>query len=222
MKHLVRIIILFAISNCNAQVKDIDNNEYETVKIGNQEWLLTNLNTERFQNGDTIFQAKTKGEWAKAGKNKQAAWCYYEFNASYGAQFGKLYNFYAANDERGLAPKGYHVPTKKEYKTLLAYTGDSETKGDRTGDRLKSTSGWELSDLNGNNKTGFSAIPNGRINTMPYFWFNEQHCNFWTSNSFGFDQAYALNMFHSCFGASTLIRHYQKRSEGFPIRCIKN
>lgn len=76
--------------------------------------LTKNLNLDKFRNGDLIPEAKSNEEWIEAGKNKQPAWCYYENKPENGEKYGKLYNWYAVNDPRGLAPEGYHIPTVEE------------------------------------------------------------------------------------------------------------
>ena len=82
-----------------------------SVKIGSQVWATENLNVDRFRNGDPIPQAKTAEEWQNAGNNQQPAWCYYNNDPKNGESYGKLYNWYAVNDRRGLAPQGWHIPS---------------------------------------------------------------------------------------------------------------
>ena len=110
---------------------------YKTVTIGAQVWMAANLNVSTFRNGDLIPQATSDAEWKAADENKQPAWCYYDNDAKNGAKYGKLYNWYAVNDPRGLAPAGYHVPTDAEWTTLDNFLGDD------AGKKMKSTSGWE-------------------------------------------------------------------------------
>lgn len=76
----------------------------QTVTIGTQVWRTKNLDVATFRNGDSIPQAKTNEEWEKAAENQQPAWCYYNNDPANGAKYGKLYNWYAVNDSRGLAP----------------------------------------------------------------------------------------------------------------------
>jgi uncharacterized protein (TIGR02145 family) len=125
------------------------------VTIGTQVWTSTNLDVSTFRNGDPIPQAKTDAEWKGAGENKQPAWCYYDNDPSNGTKYGKLYNWYSVNDPRGLAPKGYHIPTDAEWTKLSHYLG-----GSGAGTKMKSTSGW-VNDGNGNNSSGFSGLPGG-------------------------------------------------------------
>jgi uncharacterized protein (TIGR02145 family) len=90
----------------------------QTVTIGTQVWTTKNLDVSTFRNGEIIPEAKTNIEWEAAGKNRQAAWCYYNNDSTNGTKYGKLYNLYAVWDIRGLAPNGYHVPTSEEWEVL--------------------------------------------------------------------------------------------------------
>ena len=98
-----------------SQIKDIDGNIYGITKIGKQYWTTKNLNVSRFRNGDPIPEAKTKDEWIQAGIKKQAVWCYYDNDFKNGTKYGKLYNWYAVNDPRGLAPEGWDIPTDDDW-----------------------------------------------------------------------------------------------------------
>ena len=83
-----------------------DGKVYKTVKIGGQEWMAENLNVSKFRNGDIIPHAKSNAEWKAAGEKKQPAWCYYENDPSNGVKYGKLYNWYAVRDPRGVGTTG--------------------------------------------------------------------------------------------------------------------
>ena len=74
---------------------------FKTVKIGKQEWMVENLNVDRFRNGDLIPEIKSPNEWEKAGKSGKPAWCYFENDDLNGEKYGKLYNWFAVNDLRG-------------------------------------------------------------------------------------------------------------------------
>jgi uncharacterized protein (TIGR02145 family) len=95
----------------------------QTVTIGTQVWTTKNLDVSTFRNGDVIPQASTDEAWEAAGGNKQPAWCYYDNDSANGTKYGKLYNWYAVNDPRGLAPEGYHIPTDEEWTVLIDYLG---------------------------------------------------------------------------------------------------
>ena len=95
----------------------------QTVTIGTQVWMTKNLDLATFRNGDPIPEAKTDEEWEKAGENKQPAWCYYDNDPANGAKYGKLYNWYAVIDSRGLAPVGYHIPSDADWTKLNDFLG---------------------------------------------------------------------------------------------------
>ena len=94
----------------------------QVVTIGNQHWMTKNLDVVAFRNGDLIREARTNQEWEQAIKNKQPAWCYYENNPKNGAKYGKIYNWYAVCDPRGLAPRGWHIPSFEEWNKLKVHS----------------------------------------------------------------------------------------------------
>lgn len=91
---------------------------YDTIKVGNQVWMKKNLDVDKFRNGTKIPQARTREEWVKAGLMKKPAWCYVNDDPIIGMKMGKLYNWYAVNDKRGLAPKGWAIPTVEDWALL--------------------------------------------------------------------------------------------------------
>jgi hypothetical protein len=96
------------------------------VLIGNQIWTSTNLEVITYRNGETIPQVQDANTWANL---TTGAWCYYENNTANGTTYGKLYNWFAVNDPRGLAPNGYHIPTNAEWSTLITYLGGESVAG---------------------------------------------------------------------------------------------
>jgi uncharacterized protein (TIGR02145 family) len=93
----------------------------QVVTIGNQHWMTKNLNVSTFRNGDPIREARTNHEWKEAIAKKEPAWCYYENNPKNGAKYGKIYNWYAVSDPRGLAPYGWHIPSFMEWNSLVKH-----------------------------------------------------------------------------------------------------
>ncbi len=151
------------------------NNAPKGVKIGEQVWMAKNLDVDHFRNGDPIFRAVTREEWEKAGEERKPAWCYYENKESNGEKYGKLYNWFAVNDPRGLAPEGWRVATDEDWKILegtvdsLYSVGDPEWdeygyRGYDVAKRLKSTSGWGIEpddEPGGTDEFKFTALPGG-------------------------------------------------------------
>jgi len=88
-------------------VTDIDGNTYATIQIGRQVWMAENVRTTCYRNGDTIPNVKDGGAW---GRLTTGAWAHYENDVQYENPYGKLYNWYAAADRRGICPQGWHVP----------------------------------------------------------------------------------------------------------------
>ena len=147
------------------------------VVIGSQVWMKKNLDVLRFRNGDLIPEAKTEVEWHLAFKNKKPAWCNYENDPSNGEKYGKLYNWYAVNDPRGLAPEGWHIPTDAEWTKLSAYLGDEE---DEVGVKMKSISGWN-DNGNGTNSSGFSGLAGGARQEGGLFFDVGYLVGYWSS-----------------------------------------
>jgi len=110
----------------------------QTVTIGTQVWSTKNLDVSTFMNGEAIPQVTTDEEWDNAGENEQPAWCYYDNDPTNGTKYGKLYNWFAVNDSRGLAPDGYHIPTDEEWTILTDYLGESAA-----GKKMKCATGWK-------------------------------------------------------------------------------
>jgi uncharacterized protein (TIGR02145 family) len=131
MKASFTLFLFVLIGTCSAIFS-------QTVTIGTQVWMTKNLDVSTFRNGDPIPQAKTKEEWEKAGENQQPAWCYYDNDPANGAKYGKLYNWYAVIDSRGLAPVGYHIPSDAEWTKLTDFLGGKSVAVTK----MKSKSGW--------------------------------------------------------------------------------
>lgn len=112
----------------------------DTVIINDQEWAAENLTTKVFRNGDIIMEAQSYDEWEHAAENKIPAWCYYKKNDRNEAVYGILYNWYAVNDPRGLAPDGWKVPSIEDWEKLATFLGDHHAY------RLRSDDMWMADD----------------------------------------------------------------------------
>lgn len=139
--------------NCNGQ---IDENCIPFVTICAQDWMLKNLDVTTYRNGDPIPQVTTDNAWRTS---TTGAWCYYSNNTSNGTTYGKLYNWYAVNDSRGLAPLGWHVPTETEWTTLVNCLGGFVIAGGR----MKETgfTHWLNPNTEATNSCGFTGLPGG-------------------------------------------------------------
>jgi uncharacterized protein (TIGR02145 family) len=127
-----------------------------TVKIGTQIWAVANLNVSTFRNGDTIPEVKTNKEWVAAGEAGKPAWCYYNNDPKIGLLYGKLYNWFAVSDPRGLAPTGWKLPEDADWAKMVNSFGGQGSAGVK----LKSNSRWNEGS-NGTNASGFNGVPAG-------------------------------------------------------------
>jgi len=135
---------------------------FETVTICNQVWMLKNLDVDRYRDGTPIPQATTAEEWIAAGNAETGAWCYYNNDPLTGATYGKLYNWFAVNDPRGLAPAGWHIPSDAEWTTLETCLNEIAPTGN-VGGKMKEpgTTHWDYPNANATNSSGFTGLPGG-------------------------------------------------------------
>ncbi len=209
------IILVLITSSCYAQTTIIDS----------QVWCTKNLNVLTFRNGEAIPQAKSAEEWRKASINKQPAWCYYENDSNYDAQYGKLYNWYAVNDPRGLSPIGYHIPSSTELFNLKQFLAKKEGEiysSQRASYRLKSIQGWNDDQCNGDNSSGFSGLPGGYRGIGGNFGLIGKYAYWWSSteNNDKIDGFYIYCDGGVNGGVSQPPRY--NKGLGFSVRCIKD
>jgi uncharacterized protein (TIGR02145 family) len=186
----------------------------QTVTIGTQVWMVQNLNVDKFRNGDPIPQAKTDEEWQKAAQSKQPAWCYLNNNSASGKLYGKLYNWFAVNDPRGLAPSGYHIPTDEEWTTLTSYLGGEF----EAGEKMRSTSGWEGNTL-GSNSSGFTGLPGGRRLCDGEVSLNDIGAGLWWSSTV--NNPYVA-WSRSLQKDNLLLRFFSNKGDGLSVRCLRD
>lgn len=117
MRNLL-LVVLMALTSCKKE--SVIETYYESVQIGDQTWMALNWDSEQYRNGDPIPQITDSLTWVNA---RYGAWCYYNNDPLNGQRYGKLYNWYAVNDPRGLAPTGWHVPSNQEWVDMLITTG---------------------------------------------------------------------------------------------------
>jgi len=196
----------------------------QTVTIGTQVWMTKNLNVSTFRNGDPIPQAKTNEEWEKAGENEQPAWCYYDNDPANGAKYGKLYNWYAVNDSRGLAPVGYHIPTDAEWSTFINYldpNADGGNNNNTAGGKMKSTGTqyWQSPNTDATNESGFSGLPGGDRGYDGAFYPIGSNGGWWSSTEDGSFSAWSRLLYYD---VGDVGRGYGYKRSGFSVRCLRD
>jgi uncharacterized protein (TIGR02145 family) len=200
--NIIAIGMLFLLLGCG------DQSSYKTVKIGEQTWMSENLNTDHYRNGDAIPEVEDPAQW---GNLKTGAWCYNDNKPENGKKYGKLYNWYAVNDPRGLAPEGWHVPTQAEFKTLGAAVNNN-------GNALKAI-GQGSGDGAGTNTSGFSALLAGLRYGSGHFNFLGIDAVFWSSSEYYIHVAYALYLIGL---DSYIFLGNDAKAYGFSVRCVKD
>ena len=191
---------------------------YPTIQIGNQVWMSQNLNVDRFQNGNIISQAKTKEEWKRAGQNRQPAWCYYDNNPINGEIYGKLYNWYAVIDARGLAPNGFRIPNDEEWGELFEILGGEKVAGSK----IKNSQGWKkhlFMNGNGTNESGFKGLPGGGRDTLFDFHLIGSNGHFLSLTDKNHEDANYILLSN---GSKDVYRFSSSKNDGFSVRCLKN
>lgn len=209
------VILLFIIVGCeddtsNYTVKDIDGNIYHTVTIGTQVWMMENLNTTRYRNGDTIINATIWND------STNGAYCNYDNNSINGQIYGKLYNWFAVNNNRNIAPIGWRVPTDNDWRILVDYLDSSVAGG-----KLKEadTIHWESPNAGANNSSGFTALPGGYRSSYGSFDGIGNSGYWWTSSEYlDTTKAWYYSMNHNW---AYVISYVSDKRKGFSIRCIK-
>lgn len=213
------ILLILLLSNpAKAQaIKDLSGNVYTTVKLGTQTWSGSNLVVSKFRNGEVISEAKTPEEWKAAGAAGRPAWCYYENDPLNGKKFGKLYNWYAVNDKRGLVPKGWHIATNSDWSLLLK----NLTGMDIAGTKLKSKTGWKSN--SGTDLIGFGALPAGYRNQDGKFEGSGTRSQWW-SNSVPVEVKKSIQIFSVVLKDSSPETTYEKmnKENGLAVRFVKD
>ena len=210
----------------------------ETVTIGNQIWMQKNLDVDHYRNGDPIRHCKTVEEWIDAGNKQEGAWCYYDNDAENGKIYGKLYNWYAVNDMRGLAPEGWHVPSDEEWKELEMFLGmnkgDAQNfgwfRGTNEGSKLAGKSEYWISGDSWTDSilvkdeyfgvSGFIGIPGGyRVGFYdPEFHGVNGLGGWWTSTE---NPGFAW--YRSINSSDTKVKRYWDFMDaGYSVRCVRD
>jgi len=190
---------------------------FEEVTIGTQVWMTKNLIVDTFRNGDPIPEAYTNEEWKKAGENGQPAWCSYDNDFVNVYISGKLYNWYAVNDPRGLAPDGWHVPTDAEWTKLTDFLGGTDVAGGKM--KTTDTLYWRSPNTAATNESGFSGLPGGLRNVIGAFFNIGTSGYWWSSTEFNTSNAWYryLN-----YGNGSVNRHFTNKGKGFSVRCLRD
>ncbi|MBM2814440.1 MAG: Dockerin protein [Ignavibacteria bacterium] len=184
---------------------------FDTVKICTQVWMLKNLDVDHYRNGDSIPEVRDATKWAKL---TTGAWCNYNNDLPKGEIYGKLYNWYAVNDPRGLAPAGWHVPSDGEWSTLTNFPGSSP------GGKLKETgtAHWWSPNAGATNETGFTALPGGTLSNNTVYAIGSNG-RWWTSTEFSASDAWYRDI---PYDFPSVYRQIYVKTKGLSVRCVRD
>tara|TARA_Y100001933_G_scaffold37624_1_gene33215 strand:+ start:433 stop:1185 length:753 start_codon:yes stop_codon:yes gene_type:complete len=217
-------------------VNDIDGNAYESVIIGDQEWMAENLRTTKYNDGSLIPNVKEDKQWVEL---ETGAWCHYNNDSRNEGAYGKLYNWYAAENEN-LCPVGWHVPTDDEWRILRNYL-TANGYAENEGKVLKSTSGWKRRNITstgiGTDYYGWNGLPggirsyvDGRFYAIPgslvkneskvgkygYYgsWLSSTNTGSWIISGY----CYSLSKYSDSLSSGS----GGERESGFSVRCLRD
>ena len=205
-------------------VQDIDGNSYATVQIGTQCWTQSNLKVTKYRNGDNIPTGLSDAQWSSTTSGSYAI---YNNDNTNDAKYGKLYNWYAVNDSRGLCPTGWHVPSDGEWTTLTDFLGGASVAGGK----MKSTAtqptpgGWNTPNTGATNSSGFTGLPGGGrgfgggfggLGTLGI------HGYWWSSSDAGSGSAWNRVLYSNAENRGRFNYGYASHLSGVSIRCIRD
>jgi uncharacterized protein (TIGR02145 family) len=201
----------FHLDNCGT-AEDQKPGGTKWVTIGNQVWTSENLNVDKFRNGDAIPEIQTIDAWLKAYRDGKPGWCYYNFDTANGIRYGKLYNWHAVNDPRGLAPEGWRIPSNADWDELIEKLGGNDVAAAK----MKSAQGWQGTG-NGNNQSGFKGLPGGICRPNSSFNSIGMFGYWWSSSQYLAANAWDRILYYN----NTVIRSNHHKASGLSVRCIK-
>ena len=218
MKKIFYLLITFAFfSSCKKDVK-----KSTIIKICDQTWMDKNLNVSNYRNGDTIPQVKDQKTWQSL---TTGAWCWYANDSvKFDNLYGKLYNWYAVNDPRGLAPQGWHIPSDTEWTILETCLGGDKIAGGKL--KETGTAHWLSPNGNATNETGFTALPGEWRPTWSNDWplvdrIPGGRCYYWTSTENPPTYAF-YRLLNNATGFIYKEITGSLKTEGYSVRCIKD
>lgn len=192
-----------------------ESDDIASVTIGTQVWMAKNLDVSEYRNGDKIPEVKDSATWANL---TTGAWCWYNNDSAHYAIYGKLYNWWAVHDPRGLAPEDWHIPSDAEWYTVYNFLG---TNAHNAGGKMKETGAthWLDPNVGTSNSTGFTALGGGYRENFGRFCYINFLGYWWSSTENGTKRAYCRRLVS--YGGFMDRMHYEKQ-KGFSVRCVRN
>lgn len=200
----------------NNTITDINGYKYHTITIGTQVWMAENLRATKYRNGDLIENVNDPLAWSNLDSG---AYCDYDTNSYNSDTYGRLYNWYAIKDSRNIAPVGWHVPTEKEFQTLINYLGGDSAAGGNM--KEPGTSHWTEPepDYKSASESGFNALPAGVRSYDGIFSDLGDMTSWWTTTEVQPNTAWLFSIWNS---DSRIYGFDYGKNRGCSVRCIKD
>lgn len=206
------IILSFLVTlSCTGEYKDQEGNSFKTVKIGDQVWMAENLNVTHFRNGEEVPTGKSSTDWQSMSEAGLPMWCNQGNDPELSKKYGRLYNWYAVNDPRGLAPKGWHVATDEDWKKMTDYYGGEVFAAVK----IRSTG----STGTGKSESGFTGLPAGACKGNGAYYGFGTSAIWWTSTEINGQYAWMRQLNYIYCNISSLD---ESKLYGFSVRCVKD
>jgi len=198
--------------NMPATVTDIDGNVYHTIRIGTQIWMVENLKTTKYRNGNPIPNVTDSTAWNNL---TTAAYCHYNNDANNSTTYGFLYNWAAVVDTDSIAPKGWHVPAQTEWTTMTTFLGNVNNVGGML--KETGTTHWQTPNAGANNGSLFTALPGGERLSHGKFTGIGATGAWWSSTHDGTYDAWGR---YINYNDSAIFRYDDTRKVGLSVRCV--
>jgi uncharacterized protein (TIGR02145 family) len=197
--------------------EDYDGNTCETITIGEQVWMAENLKVTRYRDGTKITNVTDPTAWSSL---TTGAHCSYNSILVNEKTYKYLYNWYAVNNSKYIAPTGWHVPTQAEWTTLINYLGGASVAGDI----LKETGNthWTGTYTGATNTSTFTALPGGCVgieNGVYGFYGIGTNGYWWSATAVDSNNAYSWSLSNNSAEAVTTS---SAKQSGFSIRLVKD
>ena len=193
---------------------DNDGNILPSIVIGTQTWSQKNLDVSKYRNGDVIPQVTDQTAWASL---TTGAWCYYQNDSANGILYGRLYNWYAVTDPRGLASVGWHVATDADWTTLTNYLGGDAVAGGKM--KETGTTHWTSPNNAADNSSHFTGLPGGYRKSNDWFRVIGLVGYWWTAT----EQAPTMALMRSMSNSDGIVSpSFGVKPDGLSVRCVKD
>lgn len=188
------------------------------VTICGEAWSTRNLDVVAYRNGDPIPQVTDPTAWAKL---TTGAWCWYNNDSATYHRYGRLYNWFAVNDPRGLAPQGWHVLTDMEWEAMETCLGE-----DSVGYRMRAAGQWPGPATSADNSSGFQGLPSGMRSAEGTFSHADSSAVYWTAVEGSVNEAWCGRLIHyeNLNGVPAMVTGvgYMNKADGYAVRCVKD